>query len=458
AAAPQAARVPPLEAVLLRFDGDEPGDWFGYSVAAVGDFDGDGVGDLAVGAHQNTNGFEGRRSQRAGYARVHSGADGALLARFTSRDARFPNTTDGHFGISLVACADTDGDGARELFVGSYLHDAAGQSNSGALFRFSGLDPEPSGLAYGWRGGNRLGFALDLVRDRDGDGVADVLAGAPKEDRWCFNGGTLRVFSSRTLEELLCIDGASFDGQMGSAAATVGDVDGDGFDDLAGGAPYADRDEHVPPAGALDLNSGAFAGHADEGQVLLVSGADGATLACWFGGERGDALGWSVAGAGDLDGDGVPDLAAGAVQSDYAGGFRGAGYVRAWSVRDGRELFTARGDTLGDQFGWSVAAAGDLDGDGIPDLFVGAPGAVTVSEPLGRPGRLYVLSGRDGSRLAGSWGLEVDDQFGTAVTLVHDLDGDGVRDVLVGAPSNVPGQTRPGYAVVLSGAWLLGAP
>jgi hypothetical protein len=443
----------PRDAILFEVAGDRAGDWFGFAVAGIGDLDGDGVADFAVGAHQNRNGGAQPMTDSAGYVRAYSGADGRPLATWRSRDTVFPNTTDGHFGIAMTSLPDADGDGARELVVGSYLHDTL-DMNCGALFAFSGTALEPSAIVRGDRPGNRLGFALDTLPDLDGDGAREVLAGSPKEDRIVFNGGSLRILSGRDLRDLARIDGLSYDAALGFALAVVGDVDGDGVADFVAGAPYGDRSEFVPAAGPAAQSGEPPLGHEDEGQVVLFSGRDLRPLACWYGDELGGHLGWSVAATGDLDGDGTPDFAAGASHSQFNSVYAGPGYVRAWSGRDGRLLWQQRGGADGDQFGWAIEPFGRPASEGPPVLLIGAPGSVTVGENLGRPGRVFLCGGRDGGRLAAFWGRAVDDQFGAALADLGDLDGDGHGEVLVGAPQNTPGQPSAGYALVLSGRWL----
>jgi len=143
----------------------------------------------------------------------------------------------------------------------------------------------------------------------------------------------------------------------------------------------------------------------------------------------------------------------GATQSGWVGDHYGRGFVRVYSTADGSLLAQLVGAALGDQFGWALADVGDRDGDGRDELLVGAPAAISVhrTETLGRTGSVHLYSGRDRTPLAAFSGLAVDDQFGASLADVGDLDGDGLSEVLIGAPENVPGQTRPGYAVVVSG-------
>ena len=147
--------------------------------------------------------------------------------------------------------------------------------------------------------------------------------------------------------------------RFGSSAAALGDLDQDGVEDYAVGAPK--EGSH----GKLS------------GKVSVFSGGDGSVLHELFGDGEQDQLGWSVSGAGDLSGDGVPDLVAGAkehLESIFGfGASYGSGYARVCSGADGSTLATLAGPAFGSEIGYAVAGGGDLDGDGLGDLLVGAP-------------------------------------------------------------------------------------
>lgn len=170
--------------------------------------------------------------------------------------------------------------------------------------------------------------------------------------------------------------------QFGWVAVGAGDVDGDGIEDVITSAPFA--------AGA-DGPAG--------GVVSVYSGADGQPLHR-IAGSNGEGLGISVAAAGDLNGDGRADFAAGTLGGECA---------RVWSGADGKVLLELRGEEPGAQFGRAVAAAGDWNADGVPDLLLSIP-----EHDAGR-GALEVRSGRDGSRLFRRDGDAQGDHFGSAV-------------------------------------------
>ncbi len=202
--------------------------------------------------------------------------------------------------------------------------------------------------------------------------------------------------------------------------------------------------------GTPDLLVGAF-GQEGSGKAFLFSGKDGKLLRSFQAPQRqiGAGFGWSVASLGDLNGDGVPDLIVGAFAQD------GDGKAFVFDGQNGKLLHTlAPPQTSGGAaFGWAVASVGDLNKDGVPDILVGAPYA-TVNK-IAVQGRAYVFNGKDGKLL-----YTLDDPqpvagevFGWRVASGGDLNKDGVPDLLVGAPYKDVG-TNPaqGAAYVFSGA------
>jgi len=432
--------------VLFQVRGLEPGDYFGYSAAALGDVNGDDVGDFAVGAHQNENDMPRPAPLAgAGYVRVFSGADGSELYTLRPSGGAKIDGADDHFGHACAALGDLDGDGASEIAVGAYLFDAADDDpdsvdeNTGVVFVFSGRTGELVHRLGGLEWGDRLGYALCSLPDRDGDGRPELVAGVQKTEtrEGVINAGCVQVVSTATWEPLQRTDGPGWEAHFGTRLITIDDVDGDGVREIVASASmYAAREDVDPERGA----------------AALISGATGKLLLAFEGAGPLDHLGFSLAGLGDLDGDGREDVALGANQSGWISDFSGPGYVRMHSTADGRALAVLRGEQDGDQFGWTLVNVGDRDGDGHAELLVGAPRALKTRGPdLGRRGRLYLISGADFRVLRVLSGLAVDDQFGVSAALLDDLDGDGRREVLVGATENVDGQSRPGYAVVLSG-------
>lgn len=443
-----ALRPLPSDAILFRVQGDHAGDYFGWSVARLGDVNGDGTGDFAVGAHQLQN-----RSERpdftlpTGYVRVFSGADGSALYTLKPEGSLHIDSSDDMFGIAVTGLDDLDGDGAADLAVGSFLYDFEDadtdevDENTGAVLVFSGATGERLELLGGERWGDRFGFALDVVPDLDGDGKRDLLVGVEKGEtsESVKNAGRAEIWSTGTFERLVAANGPGWEGRMGHSVAALGDVNGDGVADFASGA-Y--------------MFGARQAERIQRGAVGVFSGADGALLRAFEGAADLDNLGASVA---SLDGaDGAHLIALGATQSgyeaEYTGRYEGAGWVRLFDSETGAQVAELSGATLGDQFGWALENVGDLNADGVDELLVGAPSSMTfLEDKLDRPGRVYLVSGADQRVHVGYAGASLNDQFGAALALLDDLDGDGIAEVLIGAPQNTAGQSEPGYAVVVSG-------
>ena len=285
-----------------------------------------------------------------------------------------------------------------------------------------------------------LGRSVAAVGDANGDGWEDVAAGAPLTTLpgIGFGAGRVVVLGRNSQGPLLglasihTVDGVQAHERLGYDVAGAGDVNADGFSDVIAGAPRHDRYGPIVP-------------YVDAGRAVVISGADGTTLYTFYGTAPGDYLGWSVAGAGDVNGDGFDDVVVGAPQYGVCGGSvpspcgdpQGKGYARVYSGKTGLVLATLEGDFAGDELGFSVAGAGDFDGDGDPDVAAGAPGA----DVLGGPpfflfgfdvGLARVYEGKSGTVLFSVYGSG--DGFGSTVAGGRDLDGDGRDDLGVAQP------------------------
>ncbi|MCC6783236.1 MAG: FG-GAP repeat protein [Planctomycetes bacterium] len=286
----------------------------------------------------------------------------------------------------------------------------------------------PSYVFVGKAPNAQFGSTVTNAGDVDGDGYPELLIGSPIDPRTTEKAGALELRSGRTRAVLFTWLGPGKGDELGFGADGAGDVDGDGRPDLVCGVLGGVGPER------------SFIGHA-----RVYSGKTGARLHTFIGHDHYDFYGLAVAGLGDLDGDGRAEIAAGCPGDDSHGRNRGFLEVRLGST--GAVLHVLRGDADDDQFGWFCRAIGDVDGDGANDLLIGAPG----HKVDGKPGYVRLHSGRSGALLHRIEGEAAGDRLGWCVAKLGDLDGDGVPDLLCGAPFHDAGSNDCGAVYVFSG-------
>lgn len=356
---------------------------FGHLVNGVGDITGDGVDEFMVGA-------PGEAGSR-GSAYLYSGFDGSLLFKWTGESAG------DSFGCSMCSPGDLDLDGYLDILIGANRVSIGLASGAGRLYAYSGrtgaeLFRLDQATTYAGFGGT-----CSPVGDLDHDSIPDFLVGAPG---WGPGTGKVFVYSG-TGSLLRQHQGVSGGGQFGSSLDGGADFDLDGVPDYLVGAPGA-----------------------NPGRFFLYSGASGTVLWEKVGQAR---LGYSLCIAGDFDLDGIPDIASGDTGTAQ-GGLVFVGSVMVYSYPTGAELFRFDGVFDREQYGTSVANAGDFNFDGMSDLVVGAPGHGVIVGP----GRIEVRAGNDGQVLFASSGSSAGDSFGDSVSAAFNLKGTGRTSVLVG--------------------------
>ena len=411
-----AAQTSPI--LFHTFAGNSAGSSFGSSVSYLGDVDGDGLSDVIIGAPFDNLG--------AGAVFLRSGGSGTLLATF-------PGGQGVHFGISVAAAGDVDGDGTPDLVVGANT-DSVLAPNGGAAFVYSGATGALLHEIHGDTPFLQLGQAVAGVGDLDGDGHADIAVGIPSDDTNGLNAGAVRIYSGATGGLLYSIHGSSAGDQLGRSIARIEDTNADGVPDFVVGAPFED--------------GGAVA----SGAAHAYSGATGALLVSFFGDSPGQQFGRAVARAGDVNGDGIDDILVGS-PFELVGSMSQAGSVRIYSGAEGALLETIQGEGPGLQLGGSVASIDDMDADGFADVLAGAP----HDSPNGLTfaGSVRVYSSGTGALLSQFDGQSANANQGTSVGGGGDVNGDGVSDPVMGAPgdSSLNGMLT-GVARIYSGAFV----
>ena len=459
-----AASFTPTQGFVI--EGDNGNDHLGYSVGSAGDVNGDGFGDLIVATP-----FAGNGGAQAGEAYV-------VFGRAS--------------GFGTV--------------------DGTGRSTIDLSF----LTPAQGFLIQGDTAGDHAGLSVSSAGDINGDGFADLIVGAPLGDDGGTDAGEAYVLfghagsfgtvvgarstidlTSLTPAQGFIIQGDAAGDQAGFRATSAGDLNGDGFADLIVGAPLGD--DGGTDAGAAYVlfgHTGGFGAVDGTGRSVIdltsITPTQGFVIQ---GDTAGDKAGYNVSSAGDVNGDGFADLIVGANLGDDGGSNAGESYVVFGHVggfgtvdATGRAVidltnvassFTAakgfiiQGDTAGDQAGFTVSSAGDVNGDGFADLIVGAP---LGDDGGGNAGEAYVVFGKasgfgtvdatgrtviDLTNVASSFNSSIgfiiqgdlaNDEAGISVSSAGDVNGDGFADLIVGAFLHpVAGVAQAGAAYVLYG-------
>jgi len=403
----------------FRIDGVAAGDQSGGSVSSAGDINGDGIDDLIIGAiFANPNGSASGSS----YVVFGSGSGFSStlnLSALTGLNGfRINGVAVGDFsGRSVSSAGDINGDGIDDLIIGAFGADpngfesgssyvvfgsGGGFSSTLNLSTLNGLNGfRIDGVAYAFSG-----YSVSSAGDINGDGFDDLIIGARGADpNGLWSGSSYVVFGSgggfsstlnlSTLNGLngFRIDGVAADDFSGDPVSSAGDINGDGFDDLIIGAQRADT--NGTDSGSSYVVFGSGGGFSSTLNLSTLNGLNGFRI---DGVAADDFSGDPVSSAGDINGDGFDDLIIGARYaissgSSYVVFGSGSGFSSTLnlSTLTGLNGFRIDGVAAGDYSGGSVSSAGDINGDGIDDLIIGARRA----DPNGNySGSSYVVFGR----------------------------------------------------------------
>ncbi|MGJ8662218.1 MAG: hypothetical protein ACSHWU_01150 [Marinicella sp.] len=471
----------------------------GYSVSSAGDVNGDGIDDVIIGAYRA--GSDG--NNLAGSSYVVFGSDSGLPNPLNLEDINGINgfvingvAAADFSGVSVSAAGDVNGDGIDDVIIGAWGSDPGGNNVAGSSYVVFGSDsglPNPLKLdqlngvngfvVNGVGADNRSGSSVSAAGDVNGDGIDDVIIGA-------WNGSNIAAGSSYVVfgsdsglpnplnlvdingDNGFVINGVATHDQSGISVSAAGDVNDDGIDDVIIGANFADPGGNNS-AGSSYVVFGSDSPLPNPFNLDDINGLNGFVI---NGVAAGDRSGESVSAAGDVNGDGVDDVIIGARLSDPDGNSdAGSSYVvfgsdsrlpNPFNLEDinGENGFVVNGVAANDQSGISVSVAGDVNGDGIDDVIIGAEGA----DPGGNSvaGSSYVVFGSDSGLpnplnlddINGNNGFVINgvvefDTSGSAVSAAGDVNGDGIDDVIIGADRADPGgNSEAGSSYVVFGS------
>jgi Ca2+-binding RTX toxin-like protein len=466
--------------------GEATNDRSGESALFAGDVNGDGYDDIIVGAPHAQGDSANTGAAYVVFGRLGGfGPEVDLSTLDGANGFKLSGETPGSLtGLSVSAAGDMNGDGIGDLIVGSPFAEPNGSGSGESFILFGtagGFSAEidlatlngSNGFKLGGDVADNVGWSVSQAGDINGDGFDDVIVGAPSRSDFSHTGVSYVVFG-KSGGFAANLDPSDFDGsngfkisgetardECGTAVSFAGDVNGDGFDDLIIGADGFDLND-VFAIGAVYVIFGKAAGFSANLNLSDLDGTNGFKLT----GEAAlDNAGEAVSSAGDINGDGYSDIVIGADRANSTFGAtyvvfgKADGFAANFSLAglDGSNGFKISGQGINEFSGRRVAPAGDVNGDGFDDLIIGATGgdysgvSFVVFGKAGGFAANLDLSSLDGSTGFKIVGVAAGDRSGYSATAGGDINGDGLDDLLIGAPAADPNGSESGAAYVIFG-------
>jgi hypothetical protein len=426
---------------VALLEGNQAMSGFGYSVASAGDVNGDGYSDVIVGACYYNNGqtYEGASFIYHGSA---SGLNTTVAIMLES------NQSFAEFGNSVSSAGDVNGDGYSDVIVGAYNYDN-GQSNEGAVFVYhgsaSGISPTYAVILESDQNLASFGCSVASAGDINGDGYSDMIVGANAYENGELLEGAAFIYQGTaggiSTSPITILERNQARAELGIAVASAGDVNGDGYSDVIVGAYSYDNGQ--TDEGAAFIYQGSAEGLRSTANTQIESNQAAAEFA------------YSVASAGDINGDGYSDVIVGAYMFDNNHYDDGIVFIFHGSSSGISTTMSAQlePDITYSYFGYSVASAGDVNGDGYSDIIVGAP---AYENGESGEGVVFIYHGSaTGLHTTAVTRIQSNQayaQLGSSVACAGDVNGDGFSDVIVGAYKYDDGQVDEGAAFIYLGS------